>query len=610
MPLFQKFRQSLTFRVGAVFVLLLLVTTMVAVVVIRHYVKIDLEGRTRRDMISVMSRMEITLDQLRGEVSLLAQLSARASQLQEQDVLLGAKTLQITVLEESRLHGIVINEEIAGQTDTPDDEVFRRGFAGMKTVDYILKREGFDRLQIIAVTPVETGETERKVITARTALGRAFLRNQRESLGGDISLLTQKELLASSSQCMTCNQCIQEIVGKDVNWREIDLGKSVYFTMECDPDPQAAIVLPVKTFGGQTVAMAIFRSRSSEIVALRHTTWGVVGGGVAFSGAMGVAFFLLISRAIRPLRELTRLTAGISAGQYGETVPVRGEDEVGELALAFNRMSVSLKQAMEEISEWNRLLETRVVEKTQELEKVHGRMVEVEKLAAVGQLAAGVAHELNNPLSGIMGFAGVALELHKNRSPGEMTPQDTEKMIGYFRQIDVLSQRCRTIIVDMLTFARQHKDEPQEIQVNHVIHQTLAFLDNQLDKGKVTVVTDFQEELPVLVGNPLQLQQVFTNLILNAAQAMKDGGNILICTRQADSTVEAEVRDNGMGISAGDLHRIFEPFFTTKPVGKGTGLGLSVSYGIIKRHGGDILVDSEPGNGSAFTVILPITKPA
>jgi two-component system NtrC family sensor kinase len=191
-----------------------------------------------------------------------------------------------------------------------------------------------------------------------------------------------------------------------------------------------------------------------------------------------------------------------------------------------------------------------------------------------------------------------------------MTPQDTEKMIGYFRQIDVLSKRCRTIIVDMLTFARQHKDEPQEIQVNHVIGQALAFLDRQLDKGRVTVVTDFQEELPVLVGNPLQLQQVFTNLVLNAAQSMEDGGNILICTRQADSTVEVEVQDNGKGISTEDLRRIFEPFFTTKPVGKGTGLGLSVSYGIIKRHGGDILVDSKPGEGSAFTVILPIRKPA
>jgi signal transduction histidine kinase len=610
MPLFQRFRQSLTFRVGTIFVVLLLLTTVVGVLIIRHYIKDDLKSGTRREMISSMHRLEITLDRLREEVSLLAQLSARASQVEERETLPGAKTLQITVLEESRLRGIVINEEVAGQPGSPDIEVFRRGFAGMKTVDYLLKGEGFSRLHIIAVIPVETGGKKRKVITASTSLGREFLRKQRENLGGEISLITREELLSSSSQCVTCNQCLKEIVGNDVEWRRIESGHSIYFTFDCEPEPQAAIVFPVRTFGGQTVAMAIFRSRLSEIVALRHTTWGVVGGGVAFSMAMGVAFFLLISRAVLPLRELTRLTAGISAGRYGETVPVRGEDEVGELALAFNRMSVSLKQAMEEISEWNRLLETRVVEKTQELEKVHGRMVEVEKLAAVGQLAAGVAHELNNPLSGIMGCAGVALELHKNRPPGAMTPQDTEKMIGYFRQIEMLSQRCRTIIVDMLTFARQHKEEPQEIQVNDVIRQTLAFLDKQLNKGKVNVATDFQEGIPVFVGNPLQLQQVFTNLILNAAQAMQNGGNILICTRRSGNTVEAEVRDNGRGIPEKDLHRIFEPFFTSKPVGEGTGLGLSVSYGIVKRHGGDILVDSEPGKGSAFTVILPITEPA
>lgn len=604
--LLQRLRQHLTFRIGSIFFLLLLVSTLSGVLAIRYFVKNDLESETRKEMIHMVNRLESDLSRLRDEVSLLAQLSARSSQVVDRKAQQGAKTLQITVLEESRLHGIEINEFVSGHTDTPNIEVLRRGFAGMRTVDYIVWGEGPGKLHIMGVSPVETGGTERKVISASMSLGREFLRKQKESLGGDVSILTREGLVASSSQCIECLECLKEILSREDEWRDIESGKMLYYTFDCNPEPQGAIVYPIRTFGGQTVAMAVFRSRANEINALQHTTMGVVGGGVAFSLAMGVAFFLLISRVIHPLRELTRLTTGISSGHYGETVPVRGQDEVGELALAFNRMSISLKQAVEEISEWNQTLEVRVVEKTTELEKVHGRMVEVEKLAAIGQLAAGVAHELNNPLSGIMGSAEVALELFNNRPPGDMTPRDMEKMIGYFRQIEALSQRCRGIIVDMLTFARQHREEPTDIHLNDVIRSTLTFLDKQLSKGRVTVKTEFEDGLPIVVGNSLQLQQVFTNLILNAVQAMRGGGEITIRTMMSGKAVRADVVDNGTGIAPENRSRIFEPFFTTKPTGEGTGLGLSVSYGIVQRHGGDIVVESEPGRGSVFSVVLPV----
>jgi two-component system NtrC family sensor kinase len=268
---------------------------------------------------------------------------------------------------------------------------------------------------------------------------------------------------------------------------------------------------------------------------------------------------------------------------------------------------MSLKLAMEEISDWNRLLETRVDEKTQELEKIHRHMVEVEKLAAMGQLAAGVAHELNNPLSGIMGYSEIALELFKDKPPGKVTPQEVTKMIAYFGHIEGLTQRCRGIILDMLKFARQHTEEFKEIQVSEVIRNTLVFLEKQLNRGKVKVVADLPEDLPFVKGNGLQLQQVFTNLILNAAHAMPDGGTLEISARKNNGMLEANFTDKGIGIAPEHLHRIFEPFFTTKPVGEGTGLGLSVSHGIIKHHGGDIHVSSEPGKGSTFTVILPPT---
>jgi two-component system NtrC family sensor kinase len=322
---------------------------------------------------------------------------------------------------------------------------------------------------------------------------------------------------------------------------------------------------------------------------------------------MGAAFFLLTSRVLRPLTDLTTLSTGISEGRYGETTAVvKGEGEVADLAAAFNRMSLSLKHAMQEISDWNRLLENRVEEKTQELEKIHQQMVEVEKLAAMGQLAAGVAHELNNPLSGIMGYSEVALELFKDKPPEKITPQEVTRMIAYFGHIETLTQRCRGIILDMLKFARHHTEEFGEIHLSEVVRQTLMFLEKQLSRAMVKVVTDLPEDLPFVKGNGLQLQQVFTNLILNAAHAMPGGGTLVIGTRHNGGMLETEFRDQGIGIAPEHLHRIFEPFFTTKPVGEGTGLGLSVSYGIIRHHGGDIRVSSEPGKGSTFTVFLPL----
>jgi two-component system NtrC family sensor kinase len=325
---------------------------------------------------------------------------------------------------------------------------------------------------------------------------------------------------------------------------------------------------------------------------------------------MAAVFFLLTSRAIRPLKNLTRLAAEISEGRYGETIPVHGDDEIADLTRAFNRMSGSLDQAMRENSEWNRTLGQRVEEKTRELEKFHRGMVDVEKLAAMGQLAAGVAHELNNPLSGIMGYSELALELFREKKPADVAPQDVERMLTYFGHIDELSQRCRAIILDMLKFARTNDEKQEDMQLNDLLRQTLVFVAKQLKQGKVDIESTLDEDLPTVRGNAMQLQQVFTNLILNGAQAMPEGGTLTIRTRREGDRLEAVVSDTGEGIAPENLHRIFDPFFTTKPVGEGTGLGLSVSYGIVRRHGGMIEVESEPGKGAAFRVVLPVSEAA
>jgi len=603
MSLLSRFRQSLVYRIGGVFLLLLLVTTVTAVFLIRHFVRGDLEAGTRKEMLHSMTRLETELRRLQDQVLLFARLSARATQVQDP---VASTTLQITSIEESRELGIEIERVSEEGPQEGPREVLRRGFAGMPTVDYDFQGKGPGRLHVVAVAPVRTAGRERRVIVASMSLGREFLRRQRELLGGEIALITREEVIVSSSSCVACMKCLEAVLGGKGQWKILGTGKPVYYTFDCDPEPQAAVVFPLRTFGGESVALAVFRSRGNEMAALRHATLGALGGGLAFSLVIGGLFLYFTSRAIRPLQELTRIAVGISEGRYGETIPVRGRDEVAGLTATFNRMSRSLLEASREISLWNRTLETRVEEKTRELERIHRHMVDVEKLAAVGQLAAGVAHELNNPLSGIMGYADVALELYGDRPAEEIGPDDRKKMIAYFGQIAALAQRCRSIIVDMLTFARQHKEEPRETRLNDLVGETLLFLDKQLTKRNVQVVRELEEGLPTFQGNPVQLQQVFTNLILNAAQAMQEGGTLTVRTRRSGEALEAEFSDTGGGISPELRKRIFEPFFTTKPVGEGTGLGLSVSFGIVRKHGGDIHVESETGKGSVFTVVLPL----
>ncbi len=601
-PPISVLRRSILYRLLATFTLLLIVTSVAGILLTRRIVKGDLEETTRRELVSSMANLDSDLGQARQEVALYAQLLAGNSD--DRGIAGGSSAIEIALVERARSRGIDI-DEVRENDSKGYGELFRRAFAGMPTVDYVLVPGSPTRLSIVAAVPVGTANN-RRVITSSMPIGQQFLRQEKNALAGDVSLFIRDEQVGTSSICSSCLECIKKVLFDRGNWRLIESGKPLYFIYQCRPDPQAVVVSPLRTFDGRVIALCFSRSRGGEALALYHTTLGIVVGTFAFSAVMAVVFALLTVRAIRPLKKLTRLAGEISEGRYGETIPALGDDEIGELAGAFNRMSASLDQAGREISEWNHTLEQRIADKTGELEKFQLGMIEVEKLAAMGQLAAGVAHELNNPLSGIMGYSELAIELFSEKPRNEIIPADIDRMLTYFGHIDELSQRCRAIILDMLKFARQHDEEISEMQLNDLLQRTMVFVEKQLKQGNVEIDLVLDDALPVIRGNPMQLQQVFTNLILNASHAMPDGGLLTIRSFRSGDTVVASVADTGMGISAELRQRIFEPFFTTKPVGEGTGLGLSVSYGIVRRHGGEIRVDSEPGNGATFSVVLPI----
>ncbi len=318
---------------------------------------------------------------------------------------------------------------------------------------------------------------------------------------------------------------------------------------------------------------------------------------------------------IRPIESLVEITGKISKGDLSKKVEIIRNDEIGHLAESFNRMIESLNKSQLEIEEYNRNLEEKIIERTRELEEAQAQLIQSEKMVAIGQLAAGVAHELNNPLGGILGYAQFTLEKINKAVPGEITEKDLESYRRYLKDIESQSRRCKAIVQNLLKFSRSsRKVDFSEVDINSVIDDTLTFVEHQLMMNQIRLVKNLDGKLPIIHGNAGQLQQVFTNMIINAMHASTPDSTISVTTRLAQplgefqGAIEVIITDEGHGITEENLKKLFEPFFTTKDVGKGTGLGLSVSYGIIKEHGGEIKVKSRVDEGTTVVVIIPLEK--
>ncbi len=305
--------------------------------------------------------------------------------------------------------------------------------------------------------------------------------------------------------------------------------------------------------------------------------------------------FLTRSLVDIPVQRLVRHSALVAAGDLTSRVPVTSRDELGELSESVNRMTESLGRADRELKGWADSLEHKVAERSREIRRMEEQLRRSEKLAALGTLSAGVAHEINNPLTGILLYASI-LSSDKRLDP--VLQPDVEKVIAE-------TQRCAGIVKDLLEFSRESLPEKETIDVQGILDEVSAFFHLQPDFKEIEIVKDYCAGLPPVSVDPGQIRQVFMNLVINAGHAMGQGGRLEIATHLSDAGTEVcvEIKDNGTGISDEDLPRVFDPFFTTKT--DGTGLGLAISYGIIENNGGTIQVTSREGDGTTFTVRLP-----
>jgi two-component system NtrC family sensor kinase len=359
---------------------------------------------------------------------------------------------------------------------------------------------------------------------------------------------------------------------------------------------------PIRDITGKIVGILYVGMLEAPYVDLRNkVVYSFFGIGVLGVAIVVLLYFFITSGITRPLREMAAATGKIAEGDLSIELSSKSKDEIGQLAQSFNYMLVRLKQARKELEDYGRVLEEKVAERTQELTKMQDHLIQSEKLASMGQLAASISHEVNNPLSGVLIYNQL---IAKKISRGDW---DKEVILDYLSKMEHELSRSTKLIRSLLNFAVQSEPKIKEVNINDVLNRALELAIHAGSKENTRVEKDLHP-LPTFMVDPDQLEQVFVNLIMNALQAMPAGGTLTLRTYMENRELKIALQDTGCGIPPENMNKIFTPFFSTKKEVKGVGLGLSVSYGIIQGLKGRIEVESKVGGGTTFTVCLPITQ--
>jgi two-component system, NtrC family, sensor kinase len=373
--------------------------------------------------------------------------------------------------------------------------------------------------------------------------------------------------------------------------REI-LNRPVCSQAACHEHPPEAAMLGVLDVHISLDRM-MFRIREFRINMISFAIFSLI--------VIGAVLIALTQKMVNaPVRSLLYHTRRLASGDLEERqIAFSRSDEMGELTKSFKDLTYNLKTARSELEEWNRHLEEKVEARTREIGQMQAQLIRSEKLASLGELVAGIAHEINNPLTGILVFStlmrdkpGIDPAMHRDL---QTVVQETE--------------RCARIVRGLLEFSRESRPRKEWVDLHEIIERAVSLIERQAFYHDVRIIRSFSSLMPLLPIDGHQIEQVFVNILVNAGHAMKGKGEMKITTELEETAAVIHFADDGCGISKELLERIFDPFFTTKEA-EGTGLGLSVSYGIIESHGGKIEVRSTVGEGTIFTVRLPLKMEA
>jgi len=319
---------------------------------------------------------------------------------------------------------------------------------------------------------------------------------------------------------------------------------------------------------------------------------------LAISAFCGLFVKVIVSK---PLSNLTRGIQEVGKGNLNYKIEINSKDELGNVARRFNDMSEKLDSAYKEIKDWSDNLNHKVQQKSEELKNIYNQVIQIEKLASLGKLSATVAHELNNPLAGILTYSKlISKKLSEKQENGE-----NAKFIEYLDLIASESSRCGKIVKDLLIFSHESKDEFVEDDLIGIINRSITLIHHHLEMNGIILKRKYNYDSFKVNCSPEKIQEALIALLINAIEAMPNGGMINLDLLCDEKSITLKISDEGMGINPKDLPHIFEPFYSTKEATKGTGLGLAVVYGIIKNHNGEVTVERTSPGGTTFKVVLP-----
>jgi two-component system NtrC family sensor kinase len=362
---------------------------------------------------------------------------------------------------------------------------------------------------------------------------------------------------------------------------------------------------PIKSITGKTIGILYVGMLETPYVDIRNkVVYSFLGIALLCLFLVFIMYLFITTGITNPLRDMVVATEKIAQGDLYHEVDIESRDEIGQLAVSFNKMVSELKTAQEKLKEWAETLERRVNERTEALEKAQYQLIQSEKLASLGKLAAVVAHEINNPLAGILTYIKLLIKI-TGKEPFPVTR--AQEMKEYLAVMDTEMARVTRIVKDLLTFARQSKPRIEKTDVNSIVEKSLSLLENKLKLQNIQLQCILDTTLPLVPCDFSQIQQVIMNLIINGSESMAEGGTLTIKSSHlpGNDFVAIEIADTGTGIPPEHLSKIFDPFFSTKEAGKGVGLGLSIVYGIINEHKGSVEVKSTKGKGTTFFIKLP-----
>jgi len=419
----------------------------------------------------------------------------------------------------------------------------------------------------------------------------------------------------SSEPCSPCHSTLHPLAKVDIpsrarifknpdESRRLTMITPIYNEPSCSQAVCHAHPTKTKVLGVLEVALDLDRV-DKELANVRNRVFAVTG----FEILLIALFIIFFTRNFLdiPIRKLIEGTRAVSAMQLDKPIDVKASQELSELARSFNTMRERLKQSIDENDQFTQSLETKVEQRTAQLKAAHQKLLQSDRLASLGQLSASVAHEINNPLSGVLNLSMLMQRILKDDG---IPATRIEEFRRYLSQVVSETSRVGHIVSDLLAFSRRSKPLSGYADLNRIVHATLSLVSHKLKLMNVEIDLQLENDLPKFRGDASQMQQVVINLVMNGAEATlsKGHGKVAITTasNKKGNTIVLEVKDSGDGIAQENVSKIFDPFFTTKGEGKGVGLGLAVVYGIVEAHRGEIEVRSSPGEGTTFTVTLPL----